>query len=151
MTFLRPAARKLTSTLGAIALAFGAMTATAMPARANNDAAKVLAGIAAIAIIGTALNNKGHAAPARPVHAGPQRPQPGWHQPARPPQVQAPRPHRPQAQTCVQTGRNVVCGQQIDQRRVQNHPQRPQPQRPGWQNQHRPQPHYPGWNNPQYR
>lgn len=139
MITIRPIARKLTTALGAIAIACGAMAASAQPARANNDAAKVLAGIAAIAIIGTALNSQSHASP-RPVHANPPRPvkpQPGWHQP-----VQPPRPHRPQAQapmrpnqTCVRTGGNVVCGQAVQQRRAQGHHQpRPQPQRPGWHN-----------------
>jgi hypothetical protein len=77
---IRPAARKITATLAAAALALGAITATAMPARANSeDVARVLAGIAALAIIGHAIKSgQGHAAP---VHGYPQHPYPagpGW-------------------------------------------------------------------------
>lgn len=81
MFSLTPATRKITTALAAAALALGAMTATALPARADgNDLAKILAGTAALVIIGSALKNQGHAGhyqPGPPVS----RPQPvqGWH------------------------------------------------------------------------
>lgn len=125
MTPIRPAARKIVSALGALVLALGTMTASAQPVRAGNDVAKVLAGVAAIAIIGTALSDKGRAE-ARPVHG---KPQPGWHQPV-PPRPQAHVRPRP-GQACVQTGPRgqVVCGQAVN-----NRPPVRNDNRHGWHN-----------------
>lgn len=103
MFSLTPATRKITMALGAAALALGAMTATALPARANgDDVAKIIAGTAALVIIGSALKAQGHAqhyqpgppvSLPRPVHPvqgwHKDRQHGGWHQP-RPPQ---PTPH----------------------------------------------------------
>lgn len=75
------AARRITTALGAAALALGAITATALPARANgDDIAKVLAGTAALVIIGSALNANKHPRQAPPVTQAwhPDR-YPGWH------------------------------------------------------------------------
>ncbi|WP_022702299.1 hypothetical protein [Pseudorhodobacter ferrugineus] len=61
MLFLKsPAARRFTATLAATATALALMTAAAVPARADirgDDLAKALAAIAAVAIIGSTLNN----------------------------------------------------------------------------------------------
>lgn len=94
MTLLRPASRKIVAALGAAAIALGAMTATALPARADSDdMMKVIAGVAAIAIIGSALNdNDRHRHPAPIMRPEPPRPQPGWHQP----RPQHPGWHHPQ-------------------------------------------------------
>ena len=97
MTLLRPATRKIIGTLGAAAIAMGAITATALPARANSDdLMKVIAGVAAIAVIGSALSDKNrHRAPAPVMRPEPPRPHPGWQPPRRGwhhPHVQ---PHRP--------------------------------------------------------
>ncbi|WP_323040083.1 hypothetical protein [Gemmobacter sp.] len=97
MHLLRPATRKIAAALGGAAIALGAITATALPARANSDdMMKVIAGVAAIAIIGSALNDKddhrrgyGYGPVMRPE---PPRPQPGWHQP----RPQHPGWHHPQ-------------------------------------------------------
>lgn len=76
---LTPATRKISTALAAAALALGAMTATALPARANSDdLAKILAGTAALVIIGSALNDRGR---------------PGYYQPG--PPVSLPRPVQP--------------------------------------------------------
>lgn len=71
-------ARRFATTLAAAATALAAMTAAAVPARAgSDDIAKILAGVAAIAIIGTAINNnKAKAAPPPQPHPYPY-PQPG--------------------------------------------------------------------------
>lgn len=60
MSALRPVASKVVTSVTALALAFGVMAASAAPARAqmNSDAAKVIAGIAALAVIGAAINDK---------------------------------------------------------------------------------------------
>jgi hypothetical protein len=85
-------ARRFTAAVAAAAIALAGMTATAVPARAqNNDAAKILFGLTALAIIGAAIANANQPPPAaHPVH------------PVRPPQhghVQRPphpvHPHRP--------------------------------------------------------
>jgi len=61
MEFLKsPTARRFTATLAATATAFALMTAAAVPARADSrgdDFAKALAAVAAIAVVGTELNN----------------------------------------------------------------------------------------------
>ncbi|MDZ4096030.1 MAG: hypothetical protein U1D35_14115 [Paracoccaceae bacterium] len=50
--------KRFVTTVAAAATALGLMTAAAMPAKAgNDDVAKVLAGIAAIAIIGSIIDN----------------------------------------------------------------------------------------------
>lgn len=83
MTIFRPATRKIATALGVAAIAMGAMTASALPARAEpDDMMKVIAGVAAIAIIGSALNdNDRHHRPAPVMRPEPPRPQPGWHKP----------------------------------------------------------------------
>lgn len=54
-----PAARRFTATVAAAATALALMTAAAMPARADsNDAAKALALIATVAILGKALDDR---------------------------------------------------------------------------------------------
>ena len=54
-----PAARRFTATVAAAATALALMTAAAVPARADsNDAAKALALIATVAIIGKALDDR---------------------------------------------------------------------------------------------
>jgi hypothetical protein len=62
MAFLKSTAtRRFTATLASTALALALMTATAVPARADRQSdniAKVVAAVAAIAIIGSALNEK---------------------------------------------------------------------------------------------
>ncbi len=79
MTILPAAARKIVTAHGA--------AASAVPARADSDdMMKVIAGIAAIAIIGSALNDNDRHRPPRPVvRPQPPRPHPGWHQPVQPP------------------------------------------------------------------
>lgn len=73
MTFLKtPAVRRFTATVAAAATALALMTAAAVPARAGqngDDLAKALAAVAAIAIIGSAINdrNDNHRRPARVV------------------------------------------------------------------------------------
>lgn len=84
MFSLTPATRKITMALGAAALALGAMTATALPARANgDDVARIIAGTAALVIIGSALNKagaQGHHHPGPPVsRVQPVQPVQGWH------------------------------------------------------------------------
>ncbi|GGE22519.1 hypothetical protein SAMN05421774_10722 [Gemmobacter megaterium] len=117
MTLFRPATRKIVSALGAAAIAMGAMTATALPARANSDdVMKVIAGVAAIAIIGSALNDSNrHRQPAPVMRPEPPRPHPGWRpappprhgwhhpQPPRPPVVQY-RPHPCGPYGCARAG-----------------------------------------------
>jgi hypothetical protein len=88
MITLRPALRRITATLGAAALALGAIAASSVPARANgDDLARVLAGTAALVIIGSAIkdaNRHGHPAtrvqPVSPAHGWHgDRQRPGWH------------------------------------------------------------------------
>lgn len=72
-------ARKLTTTISAVAIALAGMTAAAVPARANNDdIAKFLFGATTLFIIGSAIanGNRGHAQPQpqRPVVVHPPRP-----------------------------------------------------------------------------
>lgn len=102
----RPTTRsRVTALISSLALALGLMTAAAAPARANEDLGKFIAGVAAVALIGTALNKadkrhdrREHAAPPPPPrHARPHRPQ---YQPPRyapPPRHARPQPqhHRP--------------------------------------------------------
>lgn len=124
MSIQSPVARKWISALGALVIGLGAITASAAPARANGeDVAKVIAGVAALAIIGTAINkaNKAEARPGPGWHQ--QRPgKPGWHQP------QPPR----QQQNCVQAGRGgqIVCGRPVNNAHGRPH----QPPRHGWNN-----------------
>lgn len=145
---LTPATRKITTALGAAAIALGAMAATALPARANNDElARVLAGTAALVIIGSALKNQSHThayhpgppvsrvrpapPPVQPTHGWNHgRPHGGWHQPK---PLPAPRPGwtppPPQG----------VCTVWINGQRYTRHgrdcavtaPPRPQPHNPG--------------------
>ena len=64
------AARRITLAIGAAAIALGAITATALPARANgDDVAKVIAGVTALAIIGSAISNSTAPMPRRPCRA----------------------------------------------------------------------------------
>lgn len=75
------ACRRITLAFGAAAIALGAITATALPARANgDDVARIIAGTAALVIIGSALRdaNRGHAAPPVSRAWQPDR-NPGWH------------------------------------------------------------------------
>lgn len=81
--FKTPAVRRFTATVAAAVTALAVMTVAAVPARAGQDSddlAKALAAVAAIAIIGTALNNHDddRKAPGRVVH--PYKPihQPGF-------------------------------------------------------------------------
>lgn len=71
MSFLKsPSTRRFTATLAATATALALMTAAAIPARADmrsDDVAKALAAIAAVAIIGSALNDNNDRR-ATPVH-----------------------------------------------------------------------------------
>jgi hypothetical protein len=75
------AARRITLAIGAAAIALGTITATALPARANgDDVAKVIAGVTALAIIGSAINNSNRAHATPPVsRAWQQGGNPGWH------------------------------------------------------------------------
>lgn len=113
MTLLRPASRKILAALGAAAIAMGAMTATAVPARADSDdVMKVIAGVAAIAIIGSALNdNDRHRYPGPIMRPEPPRPQPGWHQP-RPqhPGWHHPQPPRPPVAHHRYDRHDAYCG-----------------------------------------
>ncbi len=59
--FQQPALRRFTATVAAAATAMALLTAAAVPARAGQDSddfAKAIAALAAIAIIGTAINKK---------------------------------------------------------------------------------------------
>jgi hypothetical protein len=78
-------ARRFTAAVAAAAIALAGLTATAVPARAqNNDAAKILFGLTALAIIGAAIANANQPPPAaHPVHpVRPHRPAPPVHLPA---------------------------------------------------------------------
>mgnify|MGYP005844907845 CR=1 FL=1 len=89
------ATRRFTAAVAAAAIALAGLTATAAPARAqNNDAAKILFGITALAIIGAAIANANQPPPAaQPVH--PVRPPQHGHVQRPPHPVQPHRPHRP--------------------------------------------------------
>jgi hypothetical protein len=91
MTFLKTtAARRFTATLAATAAVLALMTAAAVPARADqqsDDFAKAVAAIAAIAIVGSAINTKDdhsatapHRPKAQPVYRAPHR---GYSEPQR--------------------------------------------------------------------
>lgn len=71
MSFLKsPAVRRFTATVAAAATALALMTAAAVPARADSrsdDFAKALAAVAAVAIVGSALNDNNDRR-ATPVH-----------------------------------------------------------------------------------
>jgi hypothetical protein len=91
MAFLKTTtARRFTATLAATATAFALMTAAAVPARADrqsDDFAKAAAAIAAIAIIGSAVNDKGGQRAKAPHHPQPQArhpaPEPRYSEPQR--------------------------------------------------------------------
>jgi len=81
MFSLTPALRKIGIALGAAALALGTMTATALPARANgDDVARVLAGTAALVVLGSALQSRpAYHQPGPPVsRVRPVHPAHGW-------------------------------------------------------------------------
>lgn len=94
--------RKFIALISGLALTVAITAASTAPARADNDAAKVLAGIAALAIIGAAIDNNNRPTvverrvivrPPRPVYAPPRQvyvapPRPVFVQPRRPVYVQ---------------------------------------------------------------
>jgi hypothetical protein len=109
--------RKFIALVSGLAVAVSLTAATTAPARADNDAAKVLAGIAALAIIGAAIDNSNRPTvverevivPPRPAYGYPRPvyapPRPVYVQP-RPVYVQ-PRPVYVQPQRNVYVQRNV--------------------------------------------
>lgn len=127
------AARRITMAMGAAAVALGTITATALPARANDDVARFIAGTAALVIIGSALRDGGRAHASPPVTQGWHRDQPpswhhdrrgGWHHPQpQPTRRWAPPPRERSACTLWIDGRRYVQ----DSRRCGNGQPRPLP------------------------
>jgi len=119
---LHTAARKIAATLAAGAIALGAITATSIPARANtDDIARLLAGIATLALLDQSRRNMQPAAgPVHHLQAKPQPQQPGWgHVPHRP----AP-PHVPQHARTPTAGLPGVCAIRIEGTRDAFYPAR---------------------------
>ena len=124
MSFLRPLSSRIIASATALAVLLGSMAVSTAPAKADvNDVAKVIAGVAALAIVADAIkaddNNKHdrrHAAPPPPRHKQ------HYYAPPAPRHVyRAPPPPR-------------------------HHAQRPQPPRQAWNNG-RPGRPGPQWNN----
>lgn len=123
MLSLTPALRKITTTIGAAAIALGAIAATATPVRADpNDVAKVIAGAAAIAIIGSAINNANRPQPGPPVSRHPVAPVHGWHHPGQRPGW-APPPHQRTCTLIIRGQRYLGRGAEC----IQGSQYRPQP------------------------
>lgn len=140
----QPITRKLIASFSVLALGLGLILGSGAPVRANSDnVAKVIAGAAALAIIGTAINKaerdddrerarrvQGHPPPHGWHRNGPQRPH-GW-QHREPPRHA--RPHRSHGQDCVRTRHGeVVCGRAAGQVRARPHDRRDH----GWDNDRR--------------
>ncbi|MFN3646339.1 MAG: hypothetical protein ACK4S2_07465 [Gemmobacter sp.] len=139
---LSPAARKITAALGAAALALGAMTATALPARANgDDLARVLIGTAAIVAIGSALNNanRGYGPdvsrerPWEPAHGWHHDRRGGWHQPQPRPRWTPPPPPPPQTCAVWINGQRYVRSSRDCRGGPEYRPPHPHDPRYGWQ------------------
>lgn len=128
-TTSHPLTRKLIASLSAAALGLGLILGSGAPVRANSDdVAKVIAGAAALAIIGTAIN-KAERDDDRDRDRRAQGYAHGWHQNApqrahgwqhREPPRHA-RPNGRHVQDCVRTRHGqVVCGRDAGQ--VRAHP-----------------------------
>ncbi|GHG83794.1 hypothetical protein [Pseudodonghicola xiamenensis] len=96
--------RKFIALVSGLAVAVALTAASTAPARADNDAAKVLAGIAALAIIGAAIDNNNRSTVVERQVIVPPRPAYGYARPVYAP----PRTVYVQPQRNVYVQRNVV-------------------------------------------
>lgn len=137
-TTSQPFTRKIIASFSALALGLGLILGSGAPVRANSDdVAKVIAGAAALALIGTAINKAerdNDRDRARRVQGHP--PPHGWHHnaPRRPHGWQHREPPRQQARDCVRTRHGeLVCGRSAGQVRAHPHDRRGN----GWDNDRR--------------